>query len=148
MVYTPAVVIDLLGFEISRPEIPEIARPEIPVPRFPLPYKPWLEVIPAYEPLCEYGGPGTVAEETNRLFVGNIPFRMTQDELYELFAQAGVVASVHIPTDRESGRPRGFGFVQMEDDNAKEQAVQMFNGYSVNGRALVVNEARPRETRF
>lgn len=89
-----------------------------------------------------------MAEDVNRLFVGNIPFRMTQDELYDLFAQAGGVASVHIPTDRETGRPRGFGFVQMEDDVGKDQAVQMFNGYSVGGRALVVNEARPREPRF
>ncbi len=89
-----------------------------------------------------------MAEDSNRLFVGNIPFRMTQDELHDLFSQAGAVASVHIPTDRETGRPRGFGFVQMEDDTAKDQAVQMFNGYSVSGRALVVNEARPREPRF
>ena len=74
---------------------------------------------------------------------------MTQVELYELFAQAGLLETVHIPTDRESGWPLGFQrFVQMEDDNAKEQAVQMFNGFSVNGRALVVNEARLRETRF
>lgn len=89
-----------------------------------------------------------MAEDSNRLFVGNIPFRMTQDELHDLFSQAGAVVSVHIPTDRETGRPRGFGFVQMEDDTSKDQAVQMFNGYSVSGRALVVNEARPREPRF
>ena len=88
-----------------------------------------------------------VAEEINRLFVGNMPFRMTQDELYDLFAQAGGVASVHIPTDRETGRPRGFGFVEMEEPIGKDQAIQMFNGYSVSGRALVVNEARPREPR-
>jgi RNA recognition motif-containing protein len=83
----------------------------------------------------------------NRLFVGNMPFRMTKDELYDLFAQAGAVISVHIPTDRETGRPRGFGFVEMEEPTAIDQAVQMFNGYSVDGRALVVNQARPREAR-
>lgn len=83
----------------------------------------------------------------NRLFVGNMPFRMSKDELYDLFAQAGAVVSVHIPTDRETGRPRGFGFVEMEDPGAIDQAVQMFNGYSVDGRALVVNQARPRESR-
>ena len=83
----------------------------------------------------------------NRLFVGNMPFRMSKDELYDLFAQAGAVVSVHIPTDRETGRPRGFGFVEMEDPGAIDQAVQMFNGYSVGGRALVVNQARPRESR-
>ncbi len=89
----------------------------------------------------------TMEDSGNRLFVGNLPFRMTRDELFDLFAQAGAVVSVHIPTDRETGRPRGFGFVEMEDAGALEQAVQMFNGYSVSGRALVVNQARPRETR-
>ena len=83
----------------------------------------------------------------NRLFVGNMPFRMTRDELEDLFGQAGTVTSVHIPTDRETGRPRGFGFVEMEDPTTVDQAVQMFNGYSVSGRALVVNQARPREAR-
>ena len=86
-------------------------------------------------------------DSENRLFCGNLPFRMTRDELYDLFAQAGTVTSVHIPTDRETGRPRGFGFVEMEDAGAMEQAISMFNGYSVSGRALVVNQARPRETR-
>ena len=86
-------------------------------------------------------------ESGNRLFVGNLPFKMTREELYDLFAQAGAVASVHIPTDRETGRPRGFGFVEMEDEGSMEQAIQMFNGYSVDGRALVVNQARPREER-
>ena len=81
------------------------------------------------------------------MFVGNLPFRMTRDELYDLFAQAGAVVSVHIPTDRETGRPRGFGFVEMEEEGSREQAIQMFNGYSVDGRALVVNQARPREPR-
>ena len=80
--------------------------------------------------------------EPNRLFVGNIPFRMTQEELHALFSQAGVVVSVDIPPDRETGRSRGFGFVQMEDDTSKEQAVRMLNGYSVSGRALTVEDAR------
>jgi cold-inducible RNA-binding protein len=82
-----------------------------------------------------------------RLFVGNMPFRMSREELNDLFAQAGEVASVHIPTDRETGRPRGFGFVEMGTGEAMEQAISMFNGYSVEGRALVVNQARPREQR-
>ncbi|MEK9659464.1 MAG: RNA-binding protein [Chloroflexota bacterium] len=82
-----------------------------------------------------------------RLFVGNMPFRMSREELNDLFAQAGDVASVHIPTDRETGRPRGFGFVEMGSNEAMEQAIFMFNGYSVEGRALVVNQARPREPR-
>ncbi len=86
-------------------------------------------------------------ENGNRLFVGNLPFRMSRDELFDLFAQAGEVTSVHIPTDRETGRSRGFGFVEMDDAGAMDQAIQMFNGYSVSGRALVVNQARPREER-
>lgn len=83
----------------------------------------------------------------SRLFVGNLPFRMSREEIFDLFSGAGGVVSVHIPTDRETGRPRGFGFVEMEDETAMEQAIQMFNGYSVAGRALVVNQARPREER-
>jgi RNA recognition motif-containing protein len=86
-------------------------------------------------------------DDGNRLFVGNMPFRMSKDELYDLFAQAGAVVSVHLPTDRETGRPRGFGFVEMEEAESIDKAVQMFNGYSVEGRALVVNQARPREAR-
>ncbi len=89
----------------------------------------------------------TMDDSGNRLFVGNMPFRMSRDELFDLFAQAGAVVSVHLPTDRETGRPRGFGFVEMEDPGSLEQAIQMFNGYSVDGRALVVNQARPRESR-
>lgn len=86
-------------------------------------------------------------DTNNRLFVGNLPFRMSREELEDLFGQAGSVISVHIPTDRETGRPRGFGFVQMQDAEEIERAVNMFNGYSVDGRALVVNQARPRQER-
>jgi RNA recognition motif-containing protein len=86
-------------------------------------------------------------DNSYRLFVGNLPFRMSREELIELFAQAGGVVSAHIPTDRETGRPRGFGFVEMESSAGMQQAIQMFNGYSVSGRALVVNAARPREDR-
>ena len=89
----------------------------------------------------------TMDDSGNRLFVGNLPFRLSRDELFDLFAQAGTVVSVHIPTDRETGRPRGFGFVEMEEPASIDQAIQMFNGYSVDGRALVVNQARPRESR-
>lgn len=89
----------------------------------------------------------TMDDSGNRLFVGNMPFRMSRDELFDLFAQAGAVVSVHLPTDRETGRPRGFGFVEMEDPGSLEKAIEMFNGYSVDGRALVVNQARPRESR-
>jgi RNA recognition motif-containing protein len=72
---------------------------------------------------------------------------MTREQLEELFSQAGTVVSAHIPTDRETGRPRGFGFVQMQDEAEMQRAASMFNGYSVDGRALVVNQARPRQER-
>ena len=88
-----------------------------------------------------------IDDSNTRLFVGNLPFRMTREELEDLFNQAGTVVSVHIPTDRETGRPRGFGFVQMQDEGELERAINMFNGYSVDGRALVVNQARPRQER-
>ncbi|NJL95966.1 MAG: RNA-binding protein [Anaerolineae bacterium] len=82
-----------------------------------------------------------------RLYVGNLPYQATQDELEELFSQAGTVVSVSIITDRDTGRSKGFGFVEMEDDSAGDAAIQRFNGYMLAQRALVVNEARPREER-
>jgi RNA recognition motif-containing protein len=88
-----------------------------------------------------------MAENGTTLFVGNLPFRASPEELNELFSQAGSVVSVHIPTDRETGRSRGFGFVEMDVSNEMEQAISMFNGYSLDGRALVVNQARAREER-
>ena len=81
-----------------------------------------------------------------RLFIGNLPFRATEDQLTDLFSQAGDVLSVTIVTDRETGRSRGFGFVEMDDDVATK-AIDMFNGYELDGRALNVNQARPRPER-
>lgn len=83
--------------------------------------------------------------DDNRLFVGNIPFAMTSAEIQRLFGQVGEVRSVHLPIDRTTSRPRGFGFVQMDSPMTMEQAIRMFNGYYVDGRPLVVNEARPRD---
>ena len=88
-----------------------------------------------------------MAGNETTLFVGNLPFRASPEELSELFTQAGSVVSVHIPTDRETGRSRGFGFVEMDASDEMEQAISMFNGYSLDGRALVVNQARAREER-
>lgn len=88
-----------------------------------------------------------MAGNETTLFVGNLPFRASPAELNELFSQAGSVVSVHIPTDRETGRSRGFGFVEMDASDEMEQAISMFNGYSLDGRALVVNQARAREER-
>lgn len=81
------------------------------------------------------------------LFVGNLPYSMDSDKLGQLFAQAGQVVSAKVISDKYSGRSRGFGFVEMTTDEETKKAIEMFNGKDVDGRALVVNEARPREER-
>ena len=78
------------------------------------------------------------------IFVGNLPFSVTEAEVNGLFAQYGNVMSVKLIADRETGRPRGFGFVEMEDKEA-EIAIQALNGKDMAGRSLRVNEARERE---
>jgi RNA recognition motif-containing protein len=79
------------------------------------------------------------------LFVGNLPYNLESDRLAEVFAQAGVVASAKVISDRYSGRSRGFGFVEMATDEEAKKAIEMFNGKDLEGRSLVVNEARPRK---
>jgi cold-inducible RNA-binding protein len=79
---------------------------------------------------------------TKKLFVGNLSFQTTENDLDGLFAQVGAVESVTIINDRDTGRSKGFGFVVMEDADA-EKAIERFNGTEFNGRALTVNEARP-----
>lgn len=80
-----------------------------------------------------------------KLYVGNLPFSATDDQLQELFSQKGQVTSASILIDRETGRSRGFGFVEMANAEEGNAAIEAFNGYSLNGRPLVVNEARPKE---
>jgi RNA recognition motif-containing protein len=81
----------------------------------------------------------------NRLYVGNLSYSTTQESLQEMFAEAGQVVSAQVMTDRYSGQSRGFGFVEMSTDEETQNAVKILNGRTVGGRALVVNEARPRE---
>lgn len=81
------------------------------------------------------------------LFVGNLPYSMDSAKLEEVFAQAGTVVSAKVISDKYSGRSRGFGFVEMASDDEAKKAIEMFNGKDVDGRPLVVNEARPREER-
>jgi RNA recognition motif-containing protein len=83
----------------------------------------------------------------NKLFVGNISFRTTEEDLQDLFSQAGNVTSVAIIKDRDSGRSRGFAFVEMGSQVEAEKAISMFNGTQFNDRELVINIARPREER-
>lgn len=81
-----------------------------------------------------------------KLFVGGLPWATTSDELNQLFSQAGQVVSATVIVDRMSGRSKGFGFVEMSDEDAKK-ATEMFNGSEYGGRNLVVNEARPMTDR-
>ena len=82
-----------------------------------------------------------------KLFVGNLSFSTTEDALRNAFASHGNVASATIITDRESGRSRGFGFVEMDDGAAADEAVATLNNTDLDGRKIVVNEARPMKPR-
>jgi RNA recognition motif-containing protein len=82
-----------------------------------------------------------------KLYVGNLSFQTSSEDLQDLFSQAGTVESASVVEDRETGRSRGFGFVEMATKEEGEAAIQQFNGKEVNGRNLNVNEARPREDR-
>jgi len=82
-----------------------------------------------------------------KLYVGNLSFNTSDSSLAELFAAHGEVTSASIVMDRETGRSRGFGFVEFSDDNAAKAAIAALNGANVDGRDIVVNEARPRENR-
>jgi cold-inducible RNA-binding protein len=79
----------------------------------------------------------------SKIYIGNLPFTASEAEVRALFAQHGTVESVSLPTDRETGRPRGFGFVEMSQGDAA-RAIQNLNGFSMNGRALRVNEAQDK----
>src|SRR6185312_7977683 len=82
-----------------------------------------------------------------KLYVGNLSFQTSSEELQQLFSQAGTVESASVVEDRDTGRSRGFGFVEMATKEEGESAIAQFNGKEVNCRALNVNEARPRENR-
>lgn len=80
------------------------------------------------------------------IFVGNLSYQTTQDDLYAAFAAYGAVERVNIVTDRDTGQPRGFAFVEMTERNDAETAIAKLNGAELNGRAMNVNEARPKPT--
>ena len=80
-----------------------------------------------------------------KLYVGNLPPEMTETELKDLFTEAGNVSSAKIITDRQTGQPRGFGFVEMETKLEGQKAISMLNGKNIDGRTLTVNEARPQQ---
>ena len=82
---------------------------------------------------------------SKRIYVGNLPFSASQDEIRDMFAQYGSVEDVHLVTDRDSGRPRGFGFVEMS--TGADEAIEALHQTDMGGRSLTVNEARPRTER-
>ncbi|MBX3244510.1 MAG: RNA-binding protein [Acidobacteria bacterium] len=84
---------------------------------------------------------------SSKLYVGNLSFRVTSEDLHEHFATAGAVESANVVFDRETGRSRGFGFVEMATDDDANNAIAQFNGTDYDGRNIVVNEARPRDDR-
>lgn len=84
---------------------------------------------------------------TVSLYVGNLPYRISEQELSDLFSQAGTVTGVRLPTDRDSGRPRGFAFVEMASDEGARNAIRQFDGYLLEGRAMRVNVAEERGPR-
>ncbi len=83
----------------------------------------------------------------SKLYVGNLSYNVAEDELRELFSQAGEIKEVTMILDRDTRRPKGFGFVEFMNQADAEKAIQMFNDYEMDGRRLTVNMARPREER-
>jgi RNA recognition motif-containing protein len=84
---------------------------------------------------------------STKLYVGNLAFQTTSEDLQQLFSQAGTVESANVVEDRDTGRSRGFAFVEMSTPEEATAAIEQFNGKEVSGRSLTVNEARPRENR-
>ena len=82
---------------------------------------------------------------STKLYVGNLAHETTETQLQALFGEAGEVTSAKIITDRQTGQPRGFGFVEMETKLEGEKAISMFNGQDLDGRPLTVNEAKPQQ---
>ena len=82
-----------------------------------------------------------------KLYVGNLPYNISKEELEQTFAAFGAVSSARIVNDRETGRSKGFGFVEMATEEGAQEAIKRFNGYTLDKRNLTVNEARPREER-
>jgi cold-inducible RNA-binding protein len=85
---------------------------------------------------------------SKKLYIGNLPYSVTETALREMFTPVGVVDSVSIITDRDTGRPKGFAFVEMTDDDAAKQAISQINGKTLDNRLITVAEARPQEQRF
>ncbi len=95
----------------------------------------------------EASAEGGEVKLSTKLYVGNLDYGVNDASLEETFSAAGTVTSANVITDRYSGRSRGFGFVEMSTEEDAQKAIEMFNGKETDGRALVVNEARPQQPR-
>ena len=84
---------------------------------------------------------------TQRLYVGNLSYDVTEQQLHDLFSQAGEISRVDVITDKYTGRAKGFAFVEMATDEASQEAIRRFDGYTLDDRTIAVNVARPREER-
>ena len=84
---------------------------------------------------------------SKNIYVGNIPFTATEDDIHNLFLNEGKINKTQLITDRYTGKSKGFGFVEMENDEEATGAIEKLNNFDLNGRKLIVNEARPREAR-
>ena len=82
-----------------------------------------------------------------KLYVGNLSFSTSNEDLHELFSKVGTVESANVVEDRDTGRSRGFGFVEMSSKEEADNAIEQYNGKEIEGRSLTVNEAKPRENR-
>lgn len=82
-----------------------------------------------------------------KLYVGNLDYNVSKSDLEQMFGAFGAVDSAQVITDRDSGRSKGFGFIEMKSDSEAQAAISALNGKSIDGRALIVNEARPQEAR-
>lgn len=82
-----------------------------------------------------------------KLYVGNMSYDTTEEQIRTLFTQAGEIAEIAFITDRDTGRPKGFGFVSMKTEEGSKEAIKRFNGFTMDNRNLTVNEAKPREER-
>ena len=85
--------------------------------------------------------------DSNKLYVGGLPYQVTEDQLQEIFSAHGTVESAKVITDRMTGRSKGFGFVEMSSQSEAEEAIQKLNGTDLEGRNITVNEAKPRQPR-
>lgn len=90
---------------------------------------------------------GWILESLMSIYVGNLSYDVTEDDLRNVFAEYGSVKRIQLPTDRETGRPRGFGFVEMESEDTEAAAIDALDGAEWMGRVMKVNKARPREDR-